>query len=203
VRRSPRDHVPPFHARGPRRSSPFSDFVQEVPSGDEQWRCVRRLIQRIRKSSTDPHQRRAVDFDAGSVRSNSPGSSGSPPAVTIGLRRYCRGRPRCLAPAMHPSRPEVGPWNRRSASLGRVSTPLSASPTAQPAGPETWVPAARDNHAERCDRLADHGRPRARRPFPSGRCGGCPSVVSVPSGPAVPLPQGANRWRSSPEGGLR
>ena len=25
----------------------------------------------------------------------------------------------------------------------------------------------------------------------------------VPSGPAVPLPQGANRWRSSPEGGLR
>jgi hypothetical protein len=29
------------------------------------------------------------------------------------------------------------------------------------------------------------------------------NVVSVPSGPAVPLPQGANRWRSSPEGGLR
>ncbi len=27
--------------------------------------------------------------------------------------------------------------------------------------------------------------------------------VSVLSGPAVPLPQGANRWRSSPEGGLR
>jgi CheY-like chemotaxis protein len=45
--------------------------------------------------------------------------------------------------------------------------------------------------------------PRARRPFPSGRCGGCPSVVLVPSGPAVPLPQGANKWRSSPEGGLR
>lgn len=27
--------------------------------------------------------------------------------------------------------------------------------------------------------------------------------VLASTGPAVPLPQGANRWRSSPEGGLR
>ena len=41
------------------------------------------------------------------------------------------------------------PWNRRSASPGCVSsTPLSASPNAHPPGPETWVPAARDKHAE-------------------------------------------------------
>jgi len=36
-----------------------------------------------------------------------------------------------------------------------VAWPCSTAP---PAGPEISVAAARDNHAERCDRLADYGR---------------------------------------------
>src|SRR5258705_9961244 len=119
-----------------------------------------------------------VDFKPGSFRSNSPGRSDlslTDAAGSMAVSGTCDahfGEPR---------------WAMESTQ--RVAWPCVVDvtfrfPERSPARPETWVPAAGDNHAERCDRPAS-------------------SVVLVPSGPAVPLPQGANKWRSSPEGGLR